>query len=229
MEKLCQLLRSFSRDIVSPGAERNHQLSRFIKGHISVHHGTDTESTYACQFHAVFLPDIFCHILIAGLKALPDLLQAVGPDSVHILVLPSVTAGCDRLIFVIYQNCLDPCGTKLNTKSCTVLKNGCFCLVYSHFKKPPVLFAEIHAVPSQLILQIPDRCITININSFNTHSCCPVAHLLCGQIIGKCSMVCAARKDPGFCRRGKIRLRCPERRTYRKCRHWFLCLLARPC
>ena len=71
-----------------------------------------------------------------------------------------------------HQNCLDPCGTKLNTKSRAILKNCCFCLIYSHCKKPPILFAEIHAVPSQLILQIPDRCIAININRFNPHSCC---------------------------------------------------------
>ena len=35
MEKLCQLLRGFSCDVVSPGTERDHQLSLFIKRHIA--------------------------------------------------------------------------------------------------------------------------------------------------------------------------------------------------
>ena len=145
MEKLCQLLRSFSCDVVSPGTERNHQLSRFVKRHISMHHGTDTKSTYTCKLHPIFFLNIFCHILVAALETFPDLLQAVCPDTIYILVFPFIGTGCDGLIFIVYQNCLDPCGTKLNTKSCTVLKNGCFCLINSHCKKPPVLFAEIHS------------------------------------------------------------------------------------
>ena len=172
MEKLCQLLRGFSCDVVSPGTERNHQLSLFIKRHIAMHHGTDTKRTYACKLHSIFFLNIFFHILVTALETFPDLLQAVCPDTIHILVLPFIGSGCDGLVLIVHQNCLDPCGTKLNTKSRAILKNCCFCLIYSHCKKPPILFAEIHAVPSQLILQIPDRCIAININRFNTHSCC---------------------------------------------------------
>ena len=135
MEKFSKFLRCLTCDIVSPCAERNHQLACFVKRHVSVHHGTDSKSTYACKLHTVFTQNIFCHILIAGLETFPDFLQAVCPDTIHILILPSVTAGCDGLVLIINQNCLDPCGTELDSKCCTVLKNRCFCLIYSHCKK----------------------------------------------------------------------------------------------
>ena len=129
MEKLCQLLRGFSCDVVSPGTERDHQLSLFIKRHIAMHHGTDTKRTYAYKLHSIFFLNIFCHILVTALETFPDLLQAVCPDTIHILVLPFIGSGCDGLVLIVHQNYLDPCGTKLNTKSRAILKNCCFCLI----------------------------------------------------------------------------------------------------
>ena len=40
-EKFGQFSACLSRNIISPGSERNQKISFFVKWHVAVHHGTD--------------------------------------------------------------------------------------------------------------------------------------------------------------------------------------------
>lgn len=71
-----------------------------------MHHGTDTKRTYACKLHSIFFLNIFCHILVTALETLPDLLQAVCPDTIYILVLPFIGSGCDGLVLIVTRTAL---------------------------------------------------------------------------------------------------------------------------
>ena len=134
-----QLLTGFCSDIISPCTECYKKLALFIKRHITMHHGTDTQCTYRFQFYIIFRFYILRHILIAVLDTCPDIFQAVCPDSVFVTVFPLMSAGCDRLIFIIHKYCLDSGGSELNTKCCFVCKDRCFCFCCSHLCKPPII------------------------------------------------------------------------------------------
>ena len=132
-----QFLACFSGNIVSPCTEWYKKFSFFVKRHIAMHHGADTECTYRFQFYVIFCLYIFCHVLIAVLNTCPDIIQTVCPDTIFIAVLPLVCAGCDRLVFVIYKYRFDSGRTKFNPKCCFVCENRCFCFCCSHFYVPP--------------------------------------------------------------------------------------------
>ncbi len=59
MEKLRQFFRSFSCDIVSPCTERHNKISIFVKRHISMHHGTESNSSNLGKLHTIF----FLHVV----------------------------------------------------------------------------------------------------------------------------------------------------------------------
>ena len=121
LEKLQKFLRSFSCDIVSPGTERNQKLSTLIKWHISMHHGTDSKCTDTCQLYSIFLLNILYQIAVASLQTVSDIIQRVGPYTVFVAVLPLIASGCNRIIFVIYQNRFDPGRSELYSKCCFVI------------------------------------------------------------------------------------------------------------
>ena len=132
LKKFGQFSACLSRNIISPGSERNQKISFFVKWHVAVHHGTDSNSTNACQLHTIFLLYILCHLLITVLQTGPDIFQTVCPYTILIAVLPLVSAGCDWCIISIYQNCLNSCGTKLDSKCCPVVQDCLLCFCCSH-------------------------------------------------------------------------------------------------
>ena len=132
LEKLRQLSACLSCNVISPGSEWNQKISLFIEWHITVHHGTDSHSANTCKLHTIFFLYVLHKLLIAVLNARPDILKAVSPYTVLITVLPLMSAGCDGCVISIYQNCLDPCGTKLNSKCSLIVQNCLFCFCCSH-------------------------------------------------------------------------------------------------
>ena len=115
IKKFRKLYRCFFGNGIPPGTERHHQLSLFIESHIAMHHGADTKRSHLCQSHAVFGLHILCHFLIAVLQAVPDILQAVGPDIIFITVFPFMVSRGDRSIILSYQHSLDSGGSEFNT------------------------------------------------------------------------------------------------------------------
>ena len=81
-----------------------------------------------------------------------------------------------------------------------------------HFTKADVtyLLSVEYLSKHQITLEITNPSIFVNVYRFNAHGCCPVTHLLCRQVIGKCSVVCAACKNPCFRSSVDIRFRSPE-------------------
>ena len=90
------------------------------------------DSTNACQLYTIFLLYVLCHLLITVLQTGPDIFQTVCPYPILIAVLPLVSAGCDWCIISIYQNCLDSCGTELDSKCCPVIQDCLLCFCCSH-------------------------------------------------------------------------------------------------
>ena len=120
-KELCQFFRSFFCDRISPGTERNKQFIILIKRKISMHHCADSECCKFCKLHIIFCFYIFHKILVTSLKTILDFLHAVCPDVVYKLILPVITSGCDRIIFVIYQNCFDSGRSELYSKCCFIV------------------------------------------------------------------------------------------------------------
>ena len=132
LEQLGELFGSFSRDIVSPGAERHQEIVILVKCHISVHHPADSQRFQAGQCDAVALFYVLCQIAVASLKPFPDLIQGIGPDAVHIAVLPIIAPGSQGLVVLPDQDCLDPGRTKLDAEGCLALFHQTFCCVFFH-------------------------------------------------------------------------------------------------
>ena len=107
LKKLCELFRCLFCNGISPGAEGNENLPILAKGHIAVHHGTETNSSQIYHLYAVLFLYIFCHLSVGILQTVPDHIDPVCPDAVYQLVLPLMAAGCDRLILIVHQNRLN--------------------------------------------------------------------------------------------------------------------------
>ena len=131
--------RSFTCDCISPCTERNKKFIILIECHISVHHSTETDTCKSSNLSIIFLLNICSHIAVAVLKSCPDSIKTVCPDTVYQLVFPFVTSRSDRSIVLIDKNCLNSCGTKLNTKNRFAALDQIFdCAYICHFSIPPV-------------------------------------------------------------------------------------------
>ena len=107
LKKLCQLLRSRSRNVIAPCTEGRQQFSRFIKGHITMHHRADANGSDGRKRNLILLLDISGKVAVAGLQPRPDILQTVCPDVVLIPVLPIMAAAGQGNTLIIRQNRLD--------------------------------------------------------------------------------------------------------------------------
>ena len=77
-----------------------------------------------------FLRSLSCDVVSPGTERNQKLsvlvkwqiaIQRVGPYTVFVAVLPLIASGCDRIIFVIYQNRFDPGRSELYSKCCFVI------------------------------------------------------------------------------------------------------------
>ena len=127
-ELLRQCCGSLARDGISPGAERNQKLPLLIERHIAVHHSRKSDGTKLCDGNAVFVLYILCHLAVAVPKTVPDHIQAVRPDSVDQLILPVVRTGCDRLMCLVHQHCLDSGRAELDTEHRLPTLNPLLCI-----------------------------------------------------------------------------------------------------
>ena len=127
VEKGRQLLAGFLGHGISPGTEGHEKLSCCVERHITMHHTGKTDTADGRQCLAVFSPDILCQTSVAALQAVPDILQAVGPDVILQTVLPVMGAHSDGLMCFVYQNRLNSGGTELNTEGGAALSD---CILY---------------------------------------------------------------------------------------------------
>ena len=54
--------------------------------------------------------------------------------------------------------------------------------------KPPVCKISQH----QILLQIANGCLVVDVDRLDSHCFCPVAHLLCCEVVGECCMMSTA-------------------------------------
>ena len=135
LEQIYQHFGSFSCIAVSPCLEWCKKLSFFVKCHISVHHGTESDRSQFLDRYSVFFLYIFCHIAVAVLKTCPDIVQRVGPQSVLITVLPCMASGCDRIVLLIDQYCFNSCRTEFDSQKRFSALNDFFYV--THCTLPP--------------------------------------------------------------------------------------------
>ena len=153
---LRQRLGGFLGNGISPGAERYQKIAFFVKCQVSMHHSTESDSCQLLHCHTIFFLYIFCHLLIAVLQPGPDILQRICPHAILQPVLPVMIAGCNRHIVLIYQNCLDSGGTKLDSQYCFSI---CNCILYiAHQSYPPASYRPVSShfsYPDPLCFIIP--------------------------------------------------------------------------
>ena len=102
-----QLGSRLTGDVVAPGSKRDQQLIFFIKWHIAVHHGTDTDCTDLGQRQTIFFMNFSSHLGIAGLNTFPDLFYWIGPDMMIQFVFPYVIATGNRREIIHNQDRFD--------------------------------------------------------------------------------------------------------------------------
>jgi len=115
VEKCGQFLFGIRGDGVAPSPERHQQFIFLIEGHVAVHHRAETDRADCGQGDAVFLLDFAHQFCVTRLKAFPNLIQRIGPNTVHQLVFPFVAAGCDRSEAGVDQHRFDAGGSKFDS------------------------------------------------------------------------------------------------------------------
>ena len=91
-------------------------MSFLVEGHVPVHHRADADGREVLDLHVILLADVGTEVGVALLEAEPDDLLAVGPETVHELVLPLVTALGDGDMVLIDQDGLDAGGAELDAE-----------------------------------------------------------------------------------------------------------------
>ena len=121
-ERLAQLLGGLAGVGVPPRAERRQQRIVGVEREVAVHHGGHAERPHRGQLDAVAIAYVLSEGGVALLKAGPDRLQRVRPQTVHELVLPVVAADRDRRVVVgPDQHRLDPGRSQFDTEGRTGL------------------------------------------------------------------------------------------------------------
>ena len=126
VEELGELCCSLTGVGVAPGAEGHENLIVGTECHIAVHHSRDADAGENLYLGVVLLEDILAEIGIAVLKTEPDSLGAVGPETVHQLILPCVRTLCDRLVFLVHEDSLNAGRAKLDTENGFTCKDSFF-------------------------------------------------------------------------------------------------------
>ncbi len=144
-EQLRQLFRRLSCHGISPGPKRHQQFSFFVKCHIPMHHGRKTDGPDGGKSLPIPLFHLLCHVSITFPYSIPDIRNGIGPDAVHILVFPVMTARSNGIMFFIYQYGLNSCGAKLYSQSGSPFPDCCCYLFFHHLN--PLLY-EVRPLPS---------------------------------------------------------------------------------
>ena len=134
-EQIYQHFRSLSCIAVSPCLEWCKKLSFFVKCHISVHHGTESDRSEFFNCYSVLFLYIFCHVTVTVLKTCPDIIQRVSPQSVLVTVLPCVASGCNWIVLLIDQYRFDSCRTEFDSQKRFSALNDFFYV--THCTLPP--------------------------------------------------------------------------------------------
>src|SRR5687768_18498050 len=82
-----------------------------------MHHGAETNDANGFERGVVFLKNFPAKVAIAVLQAIPNIVNAVRPDPVFVLVLPLMTAGGNGGMLLTNQYCLDASRTEFDAKS----------------------------------------------------------------------------------------------------------------
>lgn len=104
----------------------NEDLFLLVKSHIAVHHGTDADGCKLLYLRVILLADISAEVFVAILKTAPDVLDAVGPQSVDQLIVPRVVALRDGFVVRVDQNGLDSGRSKLDSEYRLACFDDCF-------------------------------------------------------------------------------------------------------
>ena len=129
-EYLCQLPGGRACDGISPGAEGHQKFTFFIKRHITVHHGRKSNGTNGGQGDAVGFLHILSHFAVAVPDAVPDVVQGIGPDVVHVPVFPIMAAGGNGCVVLTDKDRLNPGGAQLYAQGSISMLNLFFYLIY---------------------------------------------------------------------------------------------------
>ncbi len=111
---------------IPPCPERHQKLPVFVKCHVAVHHGAETDGAECPDFRSVLLFYLCRQVLVAILQATPDCIKAVGPDIVHQLVFPVMVANGKHPMVFVNQYRLDSGRAKLNAKCRPAAFNSVF-------------------------------------------------------------------------------------------------------
>ena len=87
-----------------------------MTGQNAVHHGTDTDGGKLFQLHAILSVYVLAQVTVAILQSTPDVVDAVSPQAVNQLVLPTVAALCYGFIVGCYQHSFYSCRTQFDSK-----------------------------------------------------------------------------------------------------------------
>ena len=133
-EKLCQFVRSLFCDRISPGTERHQKRIVFVKCHIAVHHGAESHGSQTFDSYTILGFYIFHKASVTILQPHMNLIQAVCPDTIHIIVFPVMASRCDRGVIFSYQHRFDTGRAKFNTQHSlsTFDKAFYFFLIHTH-------------------------------------------------------------------------------------------------
>ena len=98
-----------------------------------MHHGTEPYGGKRLYLCIILLAYISAKVCIAVLNTMPNGFHAIGPETIHKLILPLVTALRNRLVLLIDEYSLDTGRAQLHAEHSSTLLNGFFCGHSSYF------------------------------------------------------------------------------------------------
>src|SRR5262245_41502909 len=104
LKQICEFLGCLCGDRVSPGTERDEQISVRIECHIAVHHSAETDGANGLDRGIVLPGNLVAELAIALLQACPNILKTVCPDAVFVSVFPLMASRCDRCMILTDQH-----------------------------------------------------------------------------------------------------------------------------
>ncbi len=94
----------------------DQQIAVPVQGDVAVHHAAEADGADGLERDVVLGSHVLGERSIALLQAGPDIVQAVGPDAVFVLVFPVVAARRNRRVIVADQHGLDTRRTELDAQ-----------------------------------------------------------------------------------------------------------------
>ena len=136
LEQLGQFLRRFAGGRISPGSERNEELSLFVERKIAVHHGGKADGADGLEWNFVLGLNVTAELAKALLQSCPDVFEMVCPDTVFVPVLPLVASRGDWRMIRGDQDRLDSRRAEFDAQRGLASLNGLLGVNWIHASLP---------------------------------------------------------------------------------------------